>query len=909
MRWLPLVGSLLLLVPAASREVDLRAEVPTSVKGPKKVVKPRLGDAATCTGPEYCKCSPEECSYNDQDPCSWKYGFPGMELLGRAVDVSKYHSNLLETLTLGDHHTLAEAILPYSFFDQAPDFNLEFTQNHNCHYVRPSSQMEPTHVGMDSSSDAFSSSVLSSATASSFNIGFDVSVSLVSFGGSLSKKKSSSSSLSSFSGTATVLAKESTMELNPQATFGAGILGGLKDYDGSPAAKLQYGRLFKTVGFYFVSSVTTGGYYRLTQTVTKTAEADASQYAYDWKARVAFIKGSGGGGGSDQTDSYHRLETSKTVAVGGDDSYRAKLLSYTPVIQNETIDPAQWQTDFTNFFSTVSSNPVVVDMKVMHIRDRMEGGDQNPTVDNLRLAYDEIEQGLAADRIRLLRVQYGYDKSKFDTTAGSSPDARFIELPTELEGLPMNSQDNSGFSTQYDLEHSCASAEMDARNKVLGRTLRYTEHCDSSTNLIACAGLPWCPLLTPNNTGSTSDKSLNAEMWMRVTLVAGVGNDIQTIDFKPCGYGAVWAVYWNEHKPYSHNRTRQAKVVGPFYNSVEGGGKAQQLSDAAKDLFPCMPDNNMGGFTDGTDPACCDALSTNPSYIASQEVGCPADCSGHGECVFPIGGPLHCKCDPGFPTCGVPPPSTPAPITPIPPTPTPLTPRPQTPAPRTPSPPAPPPPLPTPLPLPTPPPTPAPPTPAPATDAEKLMQLVSRVSPTPSGWGGPGLCSGWAGVACSKQGEVRNLTLCTAGYSGTVDLTALPASVQRLELYSNNLSGTVDLTKLPPGIQEVNLYHNRFSGTPDLSALPSSLRLLDLRVNSFSGGGQFQASGPWCFTPQAQMCTGSLDAVFDCSKGSWECQQTRVLSVPQKRRARLRGREVVPVKSPATKADQNPSSC
>ena len=34
--------------------------------------------------------------------------------------------------------------------------------------------------------------------------------------------------------------------------------------------------------------------------------------------------------------------------------------------------------------------------------------------------------------------------------------------------------------------------------------------------------MEWCDLLTANNTGSTDNKEYNAEMWMRVTFVAGV---------------------------------------------------------------------------------------------------------------------------------------------------------------------------------------------------------------------------------------------------------------------------------------------------------------------------------------------------------------------------------------------------
>ena len=149
--------------------------------------------------------------------------------------------------------------------------------------------------------------------------------------------------------------------------------------------------------------------------------------------------------------------------------------------------------------------------------------------------------------------------------------------------------------------------------------------------------------------GATMDKSLNAELWVRISFVAGAGNDVQTIEYKPCGYNATWAIYWNEHYPYSHNRSRVAKVVGPRYTSVNGGGKAQLLSNEDKDLFPCTEMNAMGGFADGSDPACCDALATDAEYMAAQQVGCPAtDCMTADDplasCAFPPTGPLHCAC-------------------------------------------------------------------------------------------------------------------------------------------------------------------------------------------------------------------------------------------------------------------------
>ena len=632
----------------------------------KPVVKPAhsTGSAVSimdptpgaCSGEKFCPCAPSPCT-DSSGPCQYLYGFPGMQYLGRAVDVAKYHANLVDTLTLGKvlqgggQHTGVEALLSDSFFDHTPDYaHGRFDQpmgGVKCSYVKPNTTLFPAHVGKTEASFSLSNSASSNAKQNSMHAGFDVSCGFVSVSGSVSSSGAHSSSLSTFSGTAFARDVDYTLQLDPAATFRPGIIAGAGEYDGSPAARLAYTNLFKRVGLYFVSEVTTGGEYSFTTTVTKTAKADSSKYAAEFKAKVAFVSGSGGTSHSGKSDEYHTHEDSRNFAVGGDDSLRAKLMAYLPMIQNETIDTRQFQSDYGDFLASIPTNPVILEMKVEHIRERMgqmRGGALNPVVDNMRMAYDELFQNLAANRLTLLRVQYGmqYDFDSADATA------QFVELPTELKSLPYDASANMGFTTQYDPAHSCPSAAGDAHARHLSRTLRYTEHCDASTNLLACDGLPWCDLLTSSNMGATTDKSLNAELWMRVTFVAGVGNDIQTVEFKPCGYGATWAIYWNEHQPYSHNRTQAAKVVGPRYADVEGGGAAQLLSDKDKDLFPCTAANHMGGFTDGTDPACCDALASDAAYMASQQVGCPLGCSNHGDCAFPINGPLRCECDAGF---------------------------------------------------------------------------------------------------------------------------------------------------------------------------------------------------------------------------------------------------------------------
>jgi hypothetical protein len=632
----------------------------------KPVVKPAhsTGSAVSimdptpgaCSGEKFCPCAPSPCT-DSSGPCQYLYGFPGMQYLGRAVDVAKYHANLVDTLTLGKvlqgggQHTGVEALLSDSFFDHTPDYaHGRFDQpmgGVKCSYVKPNTTLFPAHVGKTEASFSLSNSASSNAKQNSMHAGFDVSCGFISVSGSVSSAGAHSSSLSTFSGTAFARDVDYTLQLDPAATFRPGIIAGAGEYDGSSAARLAYTNLFKRVGLYFVSEVTTGGEYSFTTTVTKTAKADSSKYAAEFKAKVAFVSGSGGSSHSDKSDEYHTHEDSRNFAVGGDDSLRAKLMAYLPMIQNETIDTRQFQSDYGDFLASIPTNPVILEMKVEHIRERMgqmRGGALNPVVDNMRMAYDELFQNLAANRLTLLRVQYGmqYDFDSADATA------QFVELPTELKSLPYDASANTGFTTQYDPAHSCPSAAGDAHARHLSRTLRYTEHCDASTNLLACDGLPWCDLLTSSNMGATTDKSLNAELWMRVTFVAGVGNDIQTIEFKPCGYGATWAVYWNEHQPYSHNRTQAAKVVGPRYADVAGGGTAQLLSDKDKDLFPCTTANHMGGFTDGTDPACCDALASDAAYMASQQVGCPLGCSNHGECAFATNGPLHCECGVGF---------------------------------------------------------------------------------------------------------------------------------------------------------------------------------------------------------------------------------------------------------------------
>ena len=623
------------------------------------------GKASLCTGHLYCPCgSSMLCNHIEGDKCQFLYGFPGMDYLGKSVNTVAYFDRMVGRLTIGGlgdkgRHTLADVIRPTSFFDvDTPDFDHgrfdAAIVGQVCHYVRSNTTNEPSPDSGRGSAATFSTSQQSSAHSSAVNAGFSATTAFVSVSASFAKSSASRQSAGAYSGSAVAYNYDSKLSLAPAAQINPALFAGLPDYDGQVASRKRYTDWFRQNGLYFVSSLSTGGDYDFTTSVTKTAKSDSTSFEAEFKAKVAFVHASGGARKGSMSDEYHLHETSMTTSQGGDDALGAKLLAYQQVIQNETIDLSQFQGDLKAWYASIPANPVPTKITVEHIRDRIGAVHadgrrrlseaQAAVVDNLLLADDELNNGLRADSLKILRVQYG-SAHDFDSHSAT---ALFVDLPPNLASLPYDSSSNAGFSTRYDPGHSCPGADEEAREHGLSRELRYSEHCDASTNLIACDGQPWCGLLTANNIG-VGEKELNAQISMRITFVAGAGNEHQQIEFKPCGYGAAWAIYWNEHQLYSHNRTRVAKVVGPRYTNVNGGGVAQLLSDKDKDLFPCTAANRMGGFTDGTDPACCDVLlAQDPAYMASQQVGCPLGCSGHGSCVFPVDGPLHCQCDVGF---------------------------------------------------------------------------------------------------------------------------------------------------------------------------------------------------------------------------------------------------------------------
>ena len=281
-------------------------------------------DPGMCSGRQYCPCAPNPCN-DSGGPCQYLYGFPGMEYLGRAVDIAKYHANLVDTLTLGTvlkgggKHTMAEALLSDSFFDQTPDYlNGRFVEpmgGTRCLYVKSNTTLFPTHVGTTESSYSLSSSAASSATQTSAHVGFDASYGLVSVSAAVAMAGAHSSSISTFSGVAFARDVDYTLTLNPAAVFSPGIISGAGEYDRSAAARLKYSNLFQRVGLYFVKEVTTGGEYSFTTTVAKTAKADSTKYEAEFKAKAAFVSGSAGGAHADMNDEYHTHEDLSLIHI------------------------------------------------------------------------------------------------------------------------------------------------------------------------------------------------------------------------------------------------------------------------------------------------------------------------------------------------------------------------------------------------------------------------------------------------------------------------------------------------------------------------------------------------------------------------------------------------------------------
>uniref|UniRef100_A0A7S4KXA6 Leucine-rich repeat protein n=1 Tax=Paramoeba aestuarina TaxID=180227 RepID=A0A7S4KXA6_9EUKA len=70
---------------------------------------------------------------------------------------------------------------------------------------------------------------------------------------------------------------------------------------------------------------------------------------------------------------------------------------------------------------------------------------------------------------------------------------------------------------------------------------------------------------------------------------------------------------------------------------------------------------------------------------------------------------------------------------------------------------------------------------------------------------------------------------------GTIDLNALPLTVQAMDVSRNSLDGSIDLTGLPKVLKYLYLHQNAFAGSACLTSLPEAMVSLNLSENYFSG--------------------------------------------------------------------------
>ena len=82
---------------------------------------------------------------------------------------------------------------------------------------------------------------------------------------------------------------------------------------------------------------------------------------------------------------------------------------------------------------------------------------------------------------------------------------------------------------------------------------------------------------------------------------------------------------------------------------------------------------------------------------------------------------------------------------------------------------------------------------------------------------------------------VLSLKVMKTKLSGSLNLTALPWSIQFLTLSFNSFSGDVDLCYLPAEIKELDLSNNQLSGSLNLEQLPQSIHILHVHCNRFTG--------------------------------------------------------------------------
>eukprot|EP00009_Paramoeba_aestuarina_P010878 CAMPEP_0201526078 /NCGR_PEP_ID=MMETSP0161_2-20130828/30559_1 /ASSEMBLY_ACC=CAM_ASM_000251 /TAXON_ID=180227 /ORGANISM="Neoparamoeba aestuarina, Strain SoJaBio B1-5/56/2" /LENGTH=181 /DNA_ID=CAMNT_0047926299 /DNA_START=76 /DNA_END=617 /DNA_ORIENTATION=- len=74
---------------------------------------------------------------------------------------------------------------------------------------------------------------------------------------------------------------------------------------------------------------------------------------------------------------------------------------------------------------------------------------------------------------------------------------------------------------------------------------------------------------------------------------------------------------------------------------------------------------------------------------------------------------------------------------------------------------------------------------------------------------------------------------------GTLDLTALPHTLDYLRLPGHFFDGEISLTTLPDKMEYLNVCFNKLGGSLDLTRLPSAMKFLGLSWNVFQGVTDF----------------------------------------------------------------------
>ena len=94
-------------------------------------------------------------------------------------------------------------------------------------------------------------------------------------------------------------------------------------------------------------------------------------------------------------------------------------------------------------------------------------------------------------------------------------------------------------------------------------------------------------------------------------------------------------------------------------------------------------------------------------------------------------------------------------------------------------------------------------------------------------------------IAWESFSKITFVDVCDNRLEGSLDIGAVPESVQILYLSDNILGGSLQLERLRRGVVYVRLDRNCFTGPVRLDALPRSLQQIDLSENALTGAIRF----------------------------------------------------------------------